>query len=94
MLSCTTSGSYGNCPVFADFRYDSAFGRFKPFADLRLGYNVIEPGFYFSPMVGHRFSCGSRANFNLGMGMMLLRIKDNDIDIHRCFFAVRLGFDF
>lgn len=94
MLSCTSSMSYGNFPVFADFRYDATLGHFKPYADIRLGCNVAAPGLYFSPTVGHRFSCGRRANFNLGMGLMVLRIKDNDIDSHRCFFAVRLGFDF
>lgn len=92
MLSVATSMSYGNFPVFADFRYDTEIGKFKPYADVRLGYNVVAPGVYISPTVGHRFNCGRKANFNLGLGMMLLRIEDD----HklRCLFSLRLGFDF
>ena len=94
LLSVAQPSLYGNVPVFADFRYDADFGRFKPYADVRIGCNLLSPGLYFSPTVGHRFSCGRKANFNVGLGMMLLRIDDAGKQAERCFFALKLGFDF
>lgn len=96
-------------PVFADFRYDAAFGKFTPYADARVGYSISDGGsFYFSPTVGYRFNWGRKANFNLGIGLTLCgqtdeyhSVSGNQYDEtmvkeHKLFprFSLRLGFDF
>ncbi len=56
-------------PVFADTRADLQFGRFTPFADIKLGVNFTRgAGLYFSPTIGYRFNvCRSTAiNFAIG----------------------------
>ena len=59
-------------PVFADFRYDISFGKFTPFADVRLGYSFSDGGgIYLSPTVGYRCNWGRKANFNIGVGLTL-----------------------
>lgn len=60
-------------PVFAQFRYDRAFGKFTPFGDIRLGYNIAgNGGLYFSPTIGYRLNWRRKANINIGIGMTLL----------------------
>ncbi len=57
-------------PVFVQGRADFLFGRFTPFGDLRLGYNIAEGGgLYISPTVGYRFNWGRKTGVNLGVGM-------------------------
>lgn len=59
-------------PVFFDFRYDHSFDKFRPFGDLRIGYNLTDGGgIYFSPTIGHRFNWGRKLGLNLGIGLML-----------------------
>ena len=66
LLTVSPSDIY--LPVFADIRYDTTFGKFTPFGDIRIGYALFEC-FYFSPTIGYRISCGRKANFNLGLGL-------------------------
>lgn len=84
MFSALSSRINVLMPVFAHFRYDTAFSRFTPFGDIRLGYNVIDgdkgTGVYFSPSVGYRFNWGRRLNLNLGLGMTVLGTSYKDYD--------------
>ncbi len=57
-------------PVFADARADLQFGRFTPFADIKLGANFTRGAdLYFSPTIGHRFNWGRRTAINLAIGV-------------------------
>lgn len=56
-------------PVYADFRYDVRFGKFTPYADAKIGYELTHPGIYFSSTIGYRINCGGKVNINLGLGM-------------------------
>lgn len=59
-------------PVFLDFRYDRSFNRFRPFGDIRIGYNLTDGGgVYFAPTVGHRFNWGRKLGLNIGVGLTL-----------------------
>lgn len=66
-------------PVFFDFRYDHSFGKFRPFGDLRIGYNLTDGGgVYFSPTIGYRFDWGRKVGLNLGIGLTL-RGRTSDV---------------
>ena len=59
-------------PVFMQGRADFLFGKFTPFGDLRIGYNVANGGgVYVSPTVGYRFNWGRKMGVNLGLGMSI-----------------------
>ncbi len=59
-------------PIFVQGRADLKFGRFTPFADLRLGANMAEGvGIYFSPSIGYRINWGRKAGINIGAGLTL-----------------------
>lgn len=63
-----------NCyvPVFADVRTDLQFGRFTPYADMRLGWTLAsDGGFMWEPTVGYRFNWGRSFAINLGVGFHL-----------------------
>lgn len=63
-------------PVYVDARTDWKFGFFTPFADLKLGYNLLDGGgIYFSPTVGHRFNWGRKLGINLGFGLTIKGFK-------------------
>ena len=63
-------------PLFAEGRADFRFGRFTPFADLRLGLNLAEGmGVYFSPSIGYRINWGRKVGINIGLGMSLAGYK-------------------
>ena len=54
-------------PVFMQGRADFLFGKFTPFGDLRIGYNVANGGgVYVSPTVGYRFNWARKMGVNLG----------------------------
>ncbi len=58
--------------LFADVRTDLQFGKFTPFADLRIGLNATSYGtVYFSPSIGYRFNWGRKVGLNLGVGYTL-----------------------
>ncbi len=58
--------------IFADVRTDLQFGKFTPFADLRIGMNATSSGkVYFSPSIGYRFNWGRKVGLNLGVGYTL-----------------------
>lgn len=66
-------------PVFLDFRYDRSFNKFRPFGDLRIGYNLTDGGgIYFSPTIGHRFTWNRKLGLNLGVGLTL-RGRTSDV---------------
>lgn len=87
-------------PVFAQVRYDYERGKFRPFADLRAGYNLGDGdeggGVYLSPTVGYRCNWGRKANFNIGLGLTLRGasnvIHDGDHYVDPLF-TLRFGFD-
>ena len=59
-------------PVFMQGRADFLFGKFTPFGDLRIGYNVANGGgVYVSPTVGYRFNWARKMGVNLGLGMSI-----------------------
>lgn len=59
-------------PVFLQGRADLLFGKFTPFGDLRIGYNVANGGgIYVSPTVGYRFNWGRKMGVNLGLGVSI-----------------------
>ncbi len=58
--------------LFADVRTDLQFGKFTPFADVRLGVNATSSGtVYFSPSIGYRFNWGRKVGINVGVGYTL-----------------------
>lgn len=91
------AGSATTLPVYADFRYDISFGKFTPFAEMRVGGNICCESdcnpLYLSPTVGYRFNWGRKANFNLGLGLTLRGEPKygNRVDP---LFTLRLGLDF
>lgn len=63
-------------PIFVQGRTDLKFGKFTPYADLRVGMNLAEgTGFYFSPTIGYRFNWGRKVGLNLGLGLTLSGYK-------------------
>lgn len=75
--NATASSVY--LPVFADVRTDLKFGRFTPFADMRVGWAVCsDGGFRLQPMVGYRFNWGRKVGINLAVGMTLQCYKTYD----------------
>lgn len=58
--------------IFSDVRTDLIFGKFTPFADVRLGLNATSSGtVYFSPSIGYRFNWGRKVGINVGIGYTL-----------------------
>ena len=58
--------------IFAEGRTDLKFGKFTPFADIRLGWNASSNGtVYFSPSIGYRFNWGRKVGINIGIGYTL-----------------------
>ena len=58
--------------LFAQGRTDLKFGKFTPFGDLRLGYNLAHGGgVYFSPSIGYRFSWNRKMGINIAIGYNL-----------------------
>lgn len=58
--------------IFAQCRTDLQFGKFTPFADVRLGWNASSNGtVYFSPSIGYRFNWGRKMGLNVGVGYTL-----------------------
>ncbi len=58
--------------IFAHGRADLQFGKFTPFADVRLGWNATSNGtVYFSPSIGYRFNWGRKVGINVGVGYTL-----------------------
>lgn len=67
-------------PIFADIRTDLRFGRFTPFADLRMGCNLLRHGSFSGALtIGYRFSWGRRVALNLALGVNLRGIRHEDI---------------
>lgn len=68
-------------PLFADVRTDLRFGRFTPFADLRMGCNLLRHGAFSGALtVGYRFNWGRRVAINLALGVNLRGIRHEDYD--------------
>ncbi len=64
-------------PLFADVRTDLRFGRFTPFFDFRVGYNLLHKGFFSGALtVGYRFSWGRRVALNLALGANFRGIRN------------------
>ena len=58
---------------FIHGRTDLLFGKFTPFGEIRLGYNLTNGGgLYFSPNIGYRFNWGRKMGINVGAGLTLL----------------------
>ena len=58
--------------IFGEVRTDLQFGKFTPFADIRLGKNATSNGIvYFSPSIGYRFNWGRKVGINVGLGYTL-----------------------
>lgn len=61
---------------FLHGRTDLQFGKFTPFGEIRLGYNMTDGGgVYFSPNIGYRFNWGRKVGINLGLGVSVLGYK-------------------
>lgn len=85
MLAVATPSKDMILPVFADFRYDCAHGKFTPFGDIRLGVDCDSGGLYFSPTVGYCQNLGGTTNLNFGLGLTLRG---------ETLFTIRIGIDF
>lgn len=69
---CSLTGGNFVTP-FLHGRTDFRFGRFTPFGEVRLGYNLTDGGgVYFSPNIGYRFNWGRKVGVNVGLGLTLL----------------------
>ena len=69
-------------PVFVHARTDQQLGRFTPFAEVRLGYNLTDDGgVYFSPNIGYRFNWGRKTGVNVGVGLTLQGVKTNIYEV-------------
>ncbi len=88
------SGIGWSLPVYANFRYDASFGRAKPYGDVRIGWDILEATFYFSPSIGYRFSVGKKSNFNIGVGTSHRRVDIWGFKHNEVYFSLRLGIDF
>ena len=63
-------------PVYGDARGDFKWGRFTPFAELRLGANFTHrAGLYMLPSVGYRFNWGRKWAINFGFGVTFFGIQ-------------------
>lgn len=87
----------GTFATFVDARYDCSFNKFKPYADVKIGYASLgyaltedTGSLYFSPTVGHRFSWGGKFGVNIGAGVTIVS-KTDGADT---FFTLRTGIDF
>lgn len=94
-VGVVASPGRGFAPIFGNFRYDARFGKFTPYGDIRLGYEMFENGVYFSPTVGYRFNFGHKLNLNVGLGMSVLPFTYNvDKPKYESGFTLRIGIDF
>ncbi len=67
--------------LFLEGRTDLKFGKYTPFADVRIGHNAnaSENGnLYFSPSIGYRFNWGRKIGLNVSIGYTLDRSKYQD----------------
>ncbi len=63
-------------------RTDLRFGRYTPFADLRIGRcGSNKGGLYLAPSVGYRFSWDGKVGINAGLGLTLHRGTFNNFSI-------------
>lgn len=68
-------------PLFADVRTDLRFDRFTPFADLRMGYNLLRHGAFSGALtLGYRFDWGRRVALNLALGVNLRGQRYEDFE--------------
>lgn len=71
--SRSDNGKLRYLPLFADVRTDLRFGRFTPFADLRVGCNLLKHGAFSGALtIGYRFSWGRRVALNLALGVNMI----------------------
>ncbi|MDE6297335.1 MAG: hypothetical protein K2L89_05760 [Muribaculaceae bacterium] len=80
-------------PLFAQGRLDLQLGKFTPFADVRLGWNMTDGGgVFFSPTVGYRFNWGRKLGINVGLGMSLIDYKidkyEGSVDLDNNFYEI------
>lgn len=67
-----TFGGDNMLPFYVNARTDWKFGKFTPFGDVKLGYNLTGGGgVFFSPSIGYRFNWGRKLGINLGVGYTL-----------------------
>lgn len=78
---CSTSGGNFVTP-YIHGRTDLQFGKFTPFGEVRLGYNLTYGGgLYFSPNIGYRFNWGRKMGINAGLGVTLLGFSYDVYDV-------------
>lgn len=74
------NGKLKYLPLFADVRTDLRFGRFTPFADLRMGCNLLRHGSFSGALtLGYRFNWGRRVALNLALGVNMIGRRYEDI---------------
>ena len=72
-LECLCNNFEFISPVFLQGRADFLFGKFTPFADLRIGYNLVpDSEIYLSPTIGYRFNWGRKMGVNIGLGLSVV----------------------
>ncbi len=68
--------------AFLHGRADLKFGRFTPFGEIKLGFNMTDGGgLYFSPQIGYRFSWNRKFGINIGAGLSLQTYRMDLYDI-------------
>lgn len=83
------TGEGGWLQLFIDARTDQKFGKYTPYADIKLGvmsHGWSDDGWYLNPSVGYRFHIIKKLNVNVGVGATLYRSKG--------LFNFRVGIDF
>lgn len=85
-------------PVFVDVRSDFySFGKCSLFADLKLGYSIIDQtGFFMDPQFGLRFAANDKLGLNLGLGFQIF--NDGELTYWNGsglgYFNIKFGIDF
>lgn len=68
LQKCTTADSW-LAPIFLEGRADLRFGKFTPYADLRVGTLCNGGGCFISPTIGYRLGLKHSLALNFALGM-------------------------
>lgn len=83
-------GSYTSIPIFADFRGYFIKGHLKPYADLKLGYDVFLNGVYLYPAIGLRYKY---LDFSAGFQLKQPELDYNGLNEYRRTFVGSVAFN-
>lgn len=68
-------------PLYANLRTDLRFGEFTPFADLRMGWNMLHNGSFSGALtLGYRINWGKPVSLNIAIGVNMRGYREKDYD--------------